>query len=213
MSNKKAVFTYGRFNPPTMGHAVLFDEMISMKGYDPYIVVSHTQGRKGVKNNPLSPDDKMNLIKRAYPGVNVLATRAKTDNTTNRRVNGTGPPAIVKHLKGKPLYYNEVIMMVGSNRVSDFGFMRVPVISGGQRNNSNTNTTAGITATKLRTAALAGNTKNVENMMLKRKTTNNNQLEQNATDLIAMIEAGMTKPKRPRTSTKTTRSSKKPRTK
>ena len=149
---KKAIFTYGRLNPPTIGHKVMIDNLIKearkIKA-DPYIVITHTQNKK---KNPLSVDEKMMLIARMYPGVPILATSKQEPN----------PQYIVAKLKNKG--YTNMSMMVGSNRLNQFNWVGVPIVSGGVRN-ANTNKPTGVSATEARKAAVKGNLKTFARMV------------------------------------------------
>jgi hypothetical protein len=141
---RKAIFTYGRLNPPTIGHKLMIDNLIKeakKNNADPYIVITHTQNKK---KNPLSVDEKMLLIARMYPGIPILATSKQEPN----------PTYIVNKLKTNG--YADVSMMVGSNRIGQFDWVGVPVVSGGVRN-ANTNKPTGVSATEARKAATKGN--------------------------------------------------------
>jgi hypothetical protein len=106
------VFTYGRFNPPTKGHGLLFREIVSRAekmGAQPVIVVSHSNSSK---KNPLSAEDKMAIIKQVFPNVDVRASGP-----------GNQISDIIKQLiidYGKP-----GVMLVGSDRVKGMSFMKM----------------------------------------------------------------------------------------
>lgn len=141
---KKAIFVYGRFNPPTRGHKAMINKLIANAknmGADPYVVVTHTQN---TKKNPLKPEEKKAIIEKLYPGVPVLATSKAEPN----------PIYIVNKLKKNK--YTDISMMVGSNRLKSFGFVGIPVLSGGVRD-PNSNNVSGFSATKAREAAVKGN--------------------------------------------------------
>lgn len=149
---KKAIFTYGRLNPPTIGHKAMIDNLLNLAKKakaDPYIVITHTQDKK---KNPLSIDEKMMLIARMYPGVPILATSKQEPN----------PTYIVNKLKTKG--YTNLSMMVGSNRLNQFNWVGIPVLSGGVRN-ANTNKPTGVSATEARKAAVKGNLKTFARMV------------------------------------------------
>lgn len=141
---KKAIFVYGRFNPPTKGHKAMINKLIvnaKNMGADPYIVVTHTQNKK---KNPLTPEEKKAIIEKLYPGIPVLATSK----------NEPKPTYIVNKLKKKN--YTNISMMVGSNRLKSFDFVGIPVLSGGVRD-PNSNNVSGFSATMAREAAVEGN--------------------------------------------------------
>ena len=59
--DKGAVFTFGRFNPPTTGHAKLVDKLkkASSGGYKPLLFTSHSNDKK---KNPLSHKQKISYL-------------------------------------------------------------------------------------------------------------------------------------------------------
>ena len=62
---KGATFTFGRFNPPTTGHAKLVKklEQSSKGGYVPLIYTSHSSDPK---KNPLSYKQKITYLKKFF---------------------------------------------------------------------------------------------------------------------------------------------------
>jgi len=170
MKTKKAVFVYGRFNPPTVGHKRMIQALIkkaNSEKSDPYIVITHTQNKK---KNPLTPEEKKKILRKMFPNVKILATSKNTPN----------PKYIVKKLKN--MNYKNISMMVGSNRVKSFNWVGIPVIKGGNRN-PNAKNNSGVSATKARIAAMKNNknlfkksinnkieNKNINNMMKKIKS-------------------------------------------
>ena len=68
------VFTYGRFNPPHLGHKMMIEEVInkaSKMNKIPVVVVSHSYGNK---SNPLSVADKTRILKKWFPELTVLSS-------------------------------------------------------------------------------------------------------------------------------------------
>ena len=62
--SKHAAFTFGRMNPPTIGHALVMNTVArAAKGGDYFIFLSHTQDKK----NPLSYFEKIDFIQRMFP--------------------------------------------------------------------------------------------------------------------------------------------------
>lgn len=58
-ASNPAVFTFGRFNPPTIGHGKLLDKVASVRPDAKYYVfVSHTQD---AKKNPLDYETKISF--------------------------------------------------------------------------------------------------------------------------------------------------------
>lgn len=68
----RVVFTCGRFNPPTIGHDRLVEEMRAIAGGDPVRVFA--TGSHDPRRNPLPPDTKVGFLNRAFPEG---ATRAR----------------------------------------------------------------------------------------------------------------------------------------
>ena len=108
---KVAIVTFGRFNPPTIGHEKMINKIQSVArryGGDAYIFAS---GSQDAKKNPLPYDDKINIMKKMFPvkGHNVFKYAAKK------------PPTIMH--AASLLFedgYEEMIMVVGSDRVGQF---------------------------------------------------------------------------------------------
>lgn len=161
---KKAIFTYGRLNPPTIGHHAMINELLRVAaetGSDPFIVITHTQNRQ---KNPLTVEEKRSLIERAYPGVPVLATSK----------NEPDPTYIQTKLKNNG--YKNISMMVGSNRFNSgaFTWTGIPQLSAGVRNaNANTGITpSSASATKARNAARRKNIKSFKQLVPSINPTN-----------------------------------------
>ena len=132
MSKKSIVVTFGRMNPPHVGHKKLIDEgrrRAYERGADFMAVVtrSYTKG-----TNPLPPNLKVQLIKEFY--------RTNAPNLNVRHVQTYGE--LLGALKANG--YNDIMLVVGTNRGSSFGANVRNTIA---RNNSN------ISATKVRTQA------------------------------------------------------------
>ena len=69
-------FTFGRFNPPTIGHEKLINKVASVRADDYRIYLSRSEDPK---KNPLSPRDKLSLMKQMFP----RHARKIQINTTN----------------------------------------------------------------------------------------------------------------------------------
>lgn len=106
---KKAVFTFGRMNPPTLGHEKLIKKVLSVAkqaGATPFIFVSQTQDGK---KNPLSHKDKIKYIGLGVPEADKHLSDEKSIKT---------PFQALQHLI--EIGYTDVIMVVGQDRVSEF---------------------------------------------------------------------------------------------
>lgn len=76
--DKKAVITFGRMNPPTVGHEKLLNKMIKtaidVKG-TPLVYLSKTQD---AKKNPLSYNDKIKFAQLMFGKKYVIKSEART---------------------------------------------------------------------------------------------------------------------------------------
>ena len=157
-----AVFAFGRFNPPTIGHEKLIDTLRSVAQKNdakPYLFLSHKQNSK---TDPLTFQEKENYIK---------GTRQFGDI----EIGNSGVTTIVQALQK---LMNEgrtrVIMIAGSDRVNSFkqflnqynkqtdkkgnlvfDFDFVDVVSSGERDPDDEGVT-GASASKAREAAVNG---------------------------------------------------------
>ena len=110
-SAKVAVITFGRFNPPTIGHEKMIDRIMAVakrNGGDAFVFASASQD---AKKNPFPYDEKIKLMKKMFPvkGFNIFKYSGKKVPT-------------VMHAASE-LYkdgYEELIMVVGSDRVRQF---------------------------------------------------------------------------------------------
>ena len=164
-----AVFAFGRFNPPTIGHAKLVN-MLKQQPGKPHVFLSHSQGAKnpdakpGTKasqnNDPLSYGQKLYYVKNAFPDVVV------GDNTVKNIIQ------VLQKLES--LGYSNIVMVAGSDRVQEFttfldkyngkeyNFNNISVVSAGQRD-PDSDGVEGISASKMRQFAQNGDFENFQN--------------------------------------------------
>lgn len=106
-SEKEVYFTFGRMNPPTVGHGKVFDTISKKSGKNDYkIFLSQVSNPK---KDPLSYSDKVKHIRKMFPkhGRNVIinkGVRTAFDAVTELYDQG----------------YRKVNMVVGSDRVREF---------------------------------------------------------------------------------------------
>ena len=148
---KCVYFTFGRFQPPTVGHAENFKAVQGKAGKcDWYIYLSQTVDNKG--SNPLSPDRKLYYAKKMFPNLAKQIRSGPRD-----------PVAILKELQTQG--YDDCVMVVGSDRVNamqwikryngkEYTFRKMDVISSGERDADGD--TFSISGTKMRRAAAVG---------------------------------------------------------
>ena len=143
--------TFGRFNPPTVGHEALIKKVSSSsKGGDYRIYPSRSEDPK---KNPLDVGTKIKFMKQAYPD-HANAIQNSEDMRTIFDVLGA--------LDGEG--YSEVNIVVGGDRVSEFtslsskyngdlyNFKKINVVSAGDRD-PDADGVEGMSASKLRKAA------------------------------------------------------------
>lgn len=105
-NNETVVFTFGRFNPPTIGHEKLVQKVLEIAANanaDHVIFLSQTQ-KKG--KDPLPWNDKVSLFKKMFPEANA---------STNKEVKN---PYSALLTLGET--YDNIIMIAGSDRASQY---------------------------------------------------------------------------------------------
>ena len=143
--------TFGRFNPPTVGHEKLLTKVAQeAKGGAYRIYPSQSQDPK---KNPLSPNEKVKFMKQAYPDhADAISTSAdlRTIFDVLVSLNDEG--------------FSEVKIVVGGDRVSEFNslaqkyngdlyeFENILVVSAGDRD-PDADGVEGMSASKMRAAA------------------------------------------------------------
>ena len=154
-TDKGAVFSFGRFNPPTTGHAKLVDKLKQEStGYTPLIFTSHSTD---TKKNPLTHKDKIKFLRKFFGRI-IVDSQTRT----------VFEIAVELH-KQK---YNKIKMVVGSDRIREFemllkkyngvkarhGYYKfddILVVSAGERD-PDADDTSGMSASKLRGLAQDG---------------------------------------------------------
>ena len=151
VKDKGVTFTYGRFNPPTVGHMKLVTKMKEKsRGSDVLIYTSHTTDKK---KNPLTNTEIQKFMKPMLPsGVVIVNTVART----------VFDVIVSLYDKG----YRNVQMVVGSDRITEFDkllnkyngikarhgyykFEKIIVISAGERD-PDSDGVDGMSASKMR---------------------------------------------------------------
>jgi len=161
-SGDTAVFTFGRFNPPTSGHEKVVNAVAAQQkknsGSKMYVYASHSNDPK---RNPLSHPKKLAYMRKMLPKYkrNIVASKARNIFEIATELHDKGHRAIV--------------MVVGSDRVTEFdellntyngvegrhgyyGFDNIEVVSAGERDPDAEGIT-GMSATKMRDEAEKGN--------------------------------------------------------
>ncbi len=150
-----AVFTFGRFNPPTIGHEKLIkvvENTASTQRGDYFVFMSQSHDSK---KNPLKHDQKLVFMKLIFPKHRRAFIKSKARNALE--------VAVQLYDMGR---WNKLVMVVGSDRVQDFNkilnqyngeknkhgfydFEQIEVISAGERD-PDAEGVEGMSASKMR---------------------------------------------------------------
>ena len=146
---KTCYFTFGRFNPPTIGHEKLLRTVEKEAGSNDYLIYpSQTLDKK---SNPLPYEYKVDILQKMFPWSDIET--AACCNTIIK---------VAQDMMMKE--YTDIVMVVGSDRVADFdkllqkqnsidyAFKTIKIISAGDRDQDGDGA-AGMSASKMREAA------------------------------------------------------------
>jgi len=150
---KIVYFTFGRMNPPTIGHGLLLDALSKASGKNPYkIFLSHSSDDK---KNPLKYTDKVKFVRKMFP-------KHSRSVILNKDIKNVFQATSSLFDDG----YKQIVMVVGSDRVDEFkgilnkyngkegrhgfyNFKSISVVSAGQRD-ADSEGAQGASATKQR---------------------------------------------------------------
>jgi len=184
---RRVVFAFVRFQPPTIGHDLLITtvKQTAEENDCPYaIYVSKTQDHK---KNPLSIEQKMQYLNKLFPGTNFVAAGATTRT----------PIEAAKALNGK---FNDLILVAGSDRANlrdtleaynhkEYDYNSIDFVSAGERDPDADDIT-GVSGTNIRQMALDGDYESFKSNLP------GSADDATAEQLMRDIQAGMTKPAR-----------------
>jgi len=148
-----AVFTFGRFNPPTIGHVALANKIKSVarkNGAQSFIFTGKSTDKK---RNPLDYNNKILFMSKSFKGVTVVK---------NEKINTIFDALGYLDKKG----YTDIKLVVGSDRtgefkklvskyLKDYNFENFEVVSAGERD-PDAGGVKGMSASKMRAAAERG---------------------------------------------------------
>ena len=146
---KTCHFTFGRFNPPTIGHEKLIRAVASYAGSGDYLIYPSQTFKK--PNNPLPYEYKVEIMQKMFPWAKI-----ETEACCNTIIK------VAQDMMMKE--YTDIVMVVGSDRVADFdkllqkqnrvdySFSTIKVISAGERDPDAAGA-SGMSASKMRDAA------------------------------------------------------------
>lgn len=142
-----AVISFGRMNPPTIGHKKLIEKIVNIPG-DHYLFLSQTHNKK---TDPLDFDTKLQFVESYFPQIKVGNKNVKTVIDALKNIDQKG--------------YKNLVYVAGSDRVDafealinkynniEYNFENITVVNAGIRD-ADKNGVEGISASKLREAAI-----------------------------------------------------------
>lgn len=147
---KKAVFTFGRMNPPTIGHKKLAEKISSLEGHH-FVFLSKTNDHN---QNPLTAKDKLYFAHKIFPEVTIMCEE-KVSTIFKA----------IKYLIKQG--YDDLTLVVGSDKVKLFKERLYPyvnnensndplilkklnIVNGGERKKTSSDEVSKISASKIR---------------------------------------------------------------
>ena len=154
---KTITFTFGRFQPPTIGHEKLFDKVKKVAGRNPFrIYSSHSEDKK----NPLDYKTKIRMLRKMFPKYkrNIMGGAARTALEIASNLYDEG----FTHLQfvvgsDRVDNFNTLLNKYNGNQMRDgyYNFQDIKVVSAGERD-PDAEGVSGMSASKMRAAASAG---------------------------------------------------------
>lgn len=182
-----AVMTFGRFNPPTVGHEKLIhkvEDVAKEHGGTPHIVASHSEG---TQKDPLPQDKKVGYLKKiAGESTKVMGSSKQEPSILHA--------AAKLHAQG----HKHLVVVAGSDRVAEYhkmltkyndvpskhghyNFKSIKVVSAGHRD-PDAEGVEGMSGTKMREHARSGNHKEFQSGLPK-------SLHKDAKEIISHISS------------------------
>ena len=179
-----AVFSFGRMNPPTIGHEKLVAKINAVAKQNnamPHLYLSQSYDSN---KNPLPYATKIALAKKAF-GSMVMKSRSKTLMQVAKELEDMG--------------HTKLIMVAGSDRVAefktllnkyngkDYTFDSIEVVSAGERD-PDAEGVAGMSASKMRAAAANGDEKAFKSGLPKKLQSSSSKVYQAVRDGMQIAE-------------------------
>jgi len=154
------VFAFGRFNPPTIGHAKLMNTVKQVARKERANHQVFASASSDPRKNPLDQNSKIKFMKKMFKGSNIKPA-------------GGNQRTFMEILKTYDKLYGNVIMIAGSDRINefqkladkyngkDYNFKSVKIVSAGDRDPDAEGAT-GMSASKMRKAVAQGDMKSFE---------------------------------------------------
>ena len=149
--NNTLVFAFGRFNPPTVGHAKLMSKVITEAQSNRANHIVYASASTDKRSNPLDVNTKVKFMKKMFPKNNIKAA-------------GGNERTFIEILKFFDKMYGNIIMIAGSDRVGefqklsnkyngkDYNYKSIKLVSSGERDPDAEGVT-GMSASKMREMA------------------------------------------------------------
>ena len=150
-NSKKLIFAYGRFNPPTTGHAKLMREVITQARKNNANHIVYASASQDKRSNPLDVRTKVKFMQKMF-----RQNKIKAAGGTQR--------TFMEILKFYNKMYGEIVMVAGSDRINefqkladkyngkDYDYKSIKVVSSGERDPDAEGVT-GMSASKMREMA------------------------------------------------------------
>lgn len=164
-SSKEVTFTFGRYNPPTIGHEILFNKLKAVARAGNYRV--YASQSEDEKKNPLPYKDKLKFLRKMFP-------KHARNVILDTKVRNVFDVLVQMYDEG----FKRVTMVVGSDRVKEFdilvnkyngvkgrhGFYKLSlnIVSAGERD-PDSDGADGMSASKMRMAAQQNDLKSFSN--------------------------------------------------
>ena len=178
----KLVFAYGRFNPPTIGHAKLMREVMTQARKNGANNAVYASASTDKRKNPLDQKTKIKFMKKMFPQNKILPA-------------GGTQRTFMEVLKFYDKMYGEIIMVAGSDRIAefqriadnyngkDYNYKSIRVVSSGERD-PDAEGVEGMSASKMREMAKSNDFKTF-------KTGLTNLNDRDSKDLFNAVKKGM----------------------
>ena len=104
---REVFFTFGRMNPPTVGHGKLMNTMSAKAGNNPYKVFLSQSS--DARKNPLTYEQKLKHVRKMFP-------KHARSVIKNKKLRNVFEVASSLHDQG----FNRITMVVGADRITEF---------------------------------------------------------------------------------------------
>ena len=150
-NSKKLIFAFGRFNPPTIGHAKLMREVITQARKNNANHIVYASASQDKRSNPLDVRTKVKFMQKMF-----RQNKIKAAGGTQR--------TFMEILKFYNRMYGEIVMVAGSDRINefqkladkyngkDYNYKSIKVVSSGERD-PDAEGVSGMSASKMREMA------------------------------------------------------------